>query len=108
MVRDGSGRPGAGGISRGRGDAQMSWGEESEGRSDLFTPEALPDARVMDMESSAVLGVGAVAPREDAQGGASGLVDVEGSSGKSAWKRRLAPRHRDAVHTFFSPAGTND
>lgn len=81
----------------------MIWGEESPGREGEFTSEQLPDARVLDAEATHVLGVGAVAPVVDPTAGGAGLVDVEVSGGASAWKRRLSPRHRGAVRSFFSP-----
>jgi hypothetical protein len=30
---------------------------------------------------------------------------VAGARGEAVWRRRLAPRHRDAVERFFSGAG---
>lgn len=43
-----------------------------------------------------------VAPVEEG----AGLADVEGATGRATWRRRLNPRHRAAVKTFFS--GTTD
>jgi hypothetical protein len=93
--------PGNGGVSRGRADAELTWGEETPGRTDQFEPEQLPDAKVLDPGSTAIVGVGARAPEVEPRAGGSGLVEVQASAGKSAWKRRLAPRHRDAVKGFF-------
>ena len=42
--------PGVGGVNRGRADAELTWGEESEGRVDLFRPQALRPAEHMDDE----------------------------------------------------------
>jgi hypothetical protein len=81
----------------------MLWGDESPGRDGEFTTERLPGARYLDPEQTLVLGVGAVAPAVDPVAGGAGLVDVEASGGASAWKRRLSPRHKGAVKTFFSP-----
>ena len=94
--------PGTGGVSRGRGDAAMIWGEETKGRVDQFEARALPGAERLDLDSAQLLGVSATSPRVDAEGEAAGLADVEASLGKSSWRRRLAPRHREAVREFFS------
>lgn len=103
MATDGS--PGRGGISRGRGDAELTWGEESPGRTDQFEAKALDPAQNLDLEHSALLGVGAGAPNVDPTAESAGDGDVQASAGKSAWRRRLAPHHRQAVKDFFAPAG---
>lgn len=104
-----SGTPSSGGISRGRADAEMVWGQESAGDTERFEAKALPGARFQDAEHSVVVGVGAAEPDVDPSAESAGLSNVDVSSGKSAWKRRLAPHHRDAVKTFFTrdppPAG---
>lgn len=92
-------------MNRGRADAPWFWGEETAGRTDQFQPEALPAAGSMDLERSAVLGVGAVAPPVQASGEAGGLDAVGATTGKAAWQRRLSPSHRAAVSTFFAPRG---
>lgn len=101
--------PSQGAVTRGRADAPMTWGEESPGRSEDFAPEALTPAEYADAERSGLLGlaqgVPEVAPLEEG----AGLVEVEASSGGSAWRRRLAPSHRQAVRNFFqaSPGTQN-
>ena len=93
--------PGKGGVSRGRGDAEMTWGEESPGDTSKFEANTLPDARYADPENSQIVGLGAAAPNVDPQAEAPGAGAIEASSGQSAWRRRLAPHHRDAVRTWF-------
>jgi len=85
----------------------MTWGDETAGRSEDFTPTLLDPARVFDAESTAVLGLGATAPTVDAQGEASGPANAQASTGDGAWRRRLAPHHREAVKQFFSGAKQN-
>ncbi len=80
----------------------MSWGEEAAGRSEDFKAESLDPAKFLDAESTGVLGIGATSPTVNAQGEASGVATVQASSGEGAWKRRLAPHHREAVKQFFS------
>lgn len=79
----------------------MIWGDESQGRSDQFKATLLPKSQVRDPKDSAILGIGAAAPTEDARGEGAGLVDTGASTGKTAWRRRLSPKHRRAVGTFF-------
>lgn len=99
------GQPGSGGVTRGRGDAELTWGEEAQGRSDEFEAKALDPAHSLDAENSALVGVGAGAPTVEPTAEGAGSADVRGSAGKSAWRRRLAPHHRQAVKEFFAPAG---
>ena len=80
----------------------MIWGEETPGGTERFEAKALEPARFLDPGSSAVLGLGAAAPEVAPQAGGAGLVETEASSGKAAWRRRLAPRHRAAVKQYFS------
>jgi len=94
--------PGVGGISRGGGSTGLLWGDESVGDRDRFETKLLPPTQFLDLESSARVGLGADVPEVAPVGEGAGLVDVEGSAGKAAWRRRLSPRHRHAVSTFFS------
>ena len=81
----------------------MIWGDETPGHPDLFEVRPLAGARYRDEERSLLYAVGATAPEENAQEQAAGLVDPGASTGRSAWRRRLAPRHREAVKAFFAP-----
>ena len=80
----------------------MTWGEEFKGRSEDFQAKALDPAKVLDSESTAVLGIGATSPTVDAQRESAGSMSAQASTGDGAWRRRLAPHHRDAVKHFFS------
>ena len=91
-------------MTRGPGPAELVWGEETPGRTELFDAKSLPSARHADPERTAVFSVGATAPTVDAQGEGAGNADVQASTGRSAWRRRLSPSHRHAVRTFFGPA----
>ena len=94
--------PGVGGVTRGRADAEMIWGEESPEARERFAARALPPATALDPERLVLAGVGATAPTERPVGEASSAAPVAPSLGGASWRRRLAPRHRDAVKTFFS------
>jgi len=93
--------PGRGGVSRGRGDAALQFTGETPGRSDAFEAKELAPAEWLDPESTAIVGVGATTPTVEAQGQAGGAVETRASAGQAAWKRRVAPHHRDAVQSFF-------
>lgn len=97
--------PGSGGVSRGRGDAALNFSGETEGRTDQFESKELPEAQVLDPESTAVVSVGLGTPEADANGQSGGNVDAGTSVGRGAWKRRLAPHHREAVQEFFGKPG---
>jgi hypothetical protein len=96
-------RPGQGGVDRGRADAEMIWGAESEDLTDAFQSRTLSSAEYLDAERSGLVGVGAAAPEVAPVEESAGLVEVETSGGSAAWRRRLAPRHRSAVRSFFAP-----
>src|SRR5688572_193143 len=99
------GAPGRGGISRGRGDAELTLGHESPHASGAFEARRLDPARVADAEQMQLLGVGSTTPEALNAGEAAGLQALGPDSGNAAWRRRLAPRHRHAVGTFFGGDG---
>lgn len=79
----------------------MTWGDATLGDTEELEAKSLTPAELLDLESSAILGVGAATPPVEPTAQASGLVEVQASSGKTAWRRRLAPHHRGAVQGFF-------
>jgi hypothetical protein len=93
---------GVGGITRGGSSTGLLWGRESETDASRFETKRLSSAQFLDLQHSAAVGVAADAPEAAPVGEGAGLVDVEGSTGEASWRRRLSPRHRDAVSTFFS------
>ena len=93
--------PGKGGITRGPGEAPLEYSGQTDGTTDPFEAKVLPPAEFLDPESTGLVGVGGTAPTVDPTSGASGLVETRASPGTSAWKRRVAPRHREAVQGFF-------
>lgn len=95
------GSPGKNGVSRGRGDAELNFSDETPGRTDQFEAKQLPDASYLDPQSTAIVGIGGARPEAQPQAEGGGSVETQTSAGKSAWKRRLAPHHREAVQEFF-------
>jgi len=88
-------------VSRGPGEAALSFSGETPGRSDAFEARELPPAEFLDPESSVLLGVGATAPTVDPVGEQAGASAGGASAGRASWKRRIAPHHREAVQGFF-------
>lgn len=94
-------RPGKGGVSRGRGDAELEYTNSSSGSA--FKSEKLPQGSKTSREWT-VVGIGRSAPRDGnvtIEGGDTPQNAGESGSGRAAWQRRLAPSHRDAVKKFF-------
>ena len=104
--RNGDGQPGRGGINRGRGDAAMSWGDESDEQGVKFKETVLPPGFQEDPQEE-VRGVSLAppeaAPAESAPRAASRAI--EAASGRETWDRRLRPRHREVVRKYFDTGG---
>jgi len=100
---EGTGEPGEGGINRGPGEAELTWGEELPDHDAKFKSELLPPGQTPDLDHSELLGERWTDPEADARGEAGGGANVDQSYGDAAWDRELSPRHRDAVGTFFEP-----
>jgi hypothetical protein len=99
---DGDGNPGVGGINRGRGDAPLTWGKESQ-RLDRFKAEPLPPGAARSPDDWAPLievpGTPEDSPVLSTAGAARRYAE---SSGQTAWRRTLAPRHQSAVKKYFA------
>lgn len=97
-------RPGKGGITRGRADAFLGLTNDTQGGTNAFRAERLPKGKAASREWVRI-GTSRSTPetnpvRDTGPGGAA----AEGA-GEASWRRRLAPRHRDAVKRFFTPEG---
>ncbi len=105
-AKDGDGRPGSGGVSRGRGDATLEHTGETEGDTKGLAPQRLPPGAKAPQPSFR-LGVGRGEPTVNpVRDGNTGGAGAEGP-GVATWHRRLAPHVRDVVRGFFrtAPAG---
>jgi hypothetical protein len=101
LSADGDGYAGRGGITRGRGDAELTWGQESAPH-DRFTGQALPPGAARSPDDWAPLVVLPGAPQEAARRSApSAARGYAATSGQTAWRRSLAPRHQAAVKKYF-------
>ena len=98
---DGDGRPGSGGINRGRADAALTWGKESL-PFDRFKAEPLPPGAARSADDWAPVvelpGTPGAAPTASAPAAARQYAAV---AGQGAWRRTLAPRHQSAVKRYF-------
>ncbi len=95
-------KPGRGGINRGRGDAEMTWGDESDEAGTKFKEVALPPGFFDDSETETVgtsLTVPEVDPAATAPRGA--RRSNSSASGSDTWNRPLRPRHRNIVRKYF-------
>ncbi len=93
--------PGAGGITRGRGDAELTWGEESDEQGIKFREVAIPQG-VPDEEGE-LLRTRITKPNADpvAPNGRSAARSVGDTAGGQGWKQPLRPRHREVVKKYF-------
>jgi hypothetical protein len=105
---DGNGDPGTGGLNRGRGDADLTWGKESQGF-DGFKAQSLPPGSYRNPDEWVPFAIMPGAPKTSPElSGASSGVQYAGAA-QSAWRRSLAPRHYSAVKKYFdnSTSGKN-
>jgi hypothetical protein len=98
---DGDGPPGAGGLDRGRGDAALTWGQETQ-RLDKFKSTPLPPGAPRSPDDWAPVVVLPGAPQESAVPSVQSVGRLYAAgAGQSAWRRSLAPRHQSAVKKYF-------
>jgi hypothetical protein len=97
-------RPWNGGITRGRADAELTWGDESL-PFDRFKSVALPPGSVRSPDDWSPVAELPGAPREAPERSFSSTgMQFSGTAGQSAWRRTLAPRHYSAVKRYFENA----
>lgn len=98
--RDGKG--GRGGVTRGRGDAKLTWGDEAEANGAKFKEVILPSG-TPDSPNKEVISQSASAP--DEKPAASAPRSAQRSSGRETgrqtWSQTLRPRHKAAVRSYF-------
>jgi hypothetical protein len=99
---DGDGKPGRGGVNRGRADAELTWGKETS-PFDKFKAAALPPGAARSPEDWAPVATLPGAP-EEAPALSTSAADRQYAAvaGQSAWRRTLAPRHQSAVKNYFA------
>jgi hypothetical protein len=98
-------KAGTGGVARGRADADLTYGDESNDQLAKFKEVVLPPG-TLDRPNDAVPGVTAAAPQVDptAAEPRNAARDAAAATGKTVWNRPLRPRHRDVVQNYFGSA----
>ncbi len=96
-------KPGRGGVSRGRGDAELTWGAESDEQGIRFKETVLPPGFLEDPKDE-VVGVRLTAPKvEPAATAERGPArEIDPATGRETWNRKLRPRHKEVVKEFFN------
>lgn len=98
---DGDGEPGRGGINRGRGDAELTFGKETA-PFDRFKSKPLPPGAARSPDDWAPVVTLPGAPQESAAMSAQAAArEYSAAAGQTAWRRSLAPRHQSAVKKYF-------
>ena len=98
-----SAHPGRGGITRGRGDAPMTWSDSTTEEGAKFKAEALPLSDIASLEDSKMMGVSMAAPSVEKSGlpsKAGGLNGAKAGGGSSV-TQTILPRHKGAVKRYF-------
>lgn len=99
---DGSGKDGKGGVSRGRGDAAMTWTDGSDENNAKFNEKALPPGSVAGLQDSQLVGLSASAPEvQKGNLAAHGALNGSATGGGSAYTQTVLPKHRSAVKKYF-------
>jgi hypothetical protein len=99
---DGDGQPGRGGINRGRGDADLTWGQETK-PFDRFKSKPLPPGAARSPDDWAPVVTLPGAPQESPTASAQAAArEYSAAAGQTAWRRSLAPRHQSAVKKYFA------
>ena len=95
------GHAGKGGRDRGRGDAALFFGEETQEGNEKFKDLALPPAAAGSLDNSELAGLSASAPKTaQPKTSAGGALTIQTGSG-SAYTTIVLPRHRGTVGRFF-------
>jgi hypothetical protein len=98
---DGNGDPGTGGINRGRGDAELTWGKQSQGF-DRFKSQSLPPGAYRSPDDWSPLALLPGAPKASPELSVASSAMQYAGVAQSAWRRSLAPRHYSAVKKYFN------
>jgi hypothetical protein len=105
MGGSGSGEtPGSGGVSRGRGDAALSYTTPSSEQGVTFVDKQLKSAGGVDASGSTLVSIQYAAPEVNRQGagGAAGVLRTTKASGGSASGTTVLPKHKAAVSQYFT------
>lgn len=93
--------PGKGGVSRGRADAELNFGEMAREEGAKFKEKTLPPAAVSELQRSELVGMSSAAPTVQANVTAHGALNQTALGGGSAYTQTILPRHKGAVKRYF-------
>jgi hypothetical protein len=95
-------QPGKGGVSRGRGDAPMTWKDASSEQGAKFKEQVLSPSSLASLKDSELVGQSVSAPTTQKNTAAqSGALAGTRSGGGAAFTQRVLPRHKGAVKRYF-------
>ena len=95
-------QPGKGGVSRGRGDAPMSWSDGTSERGAKFKEQVLSPSALAGLKDAQLVGRSVGAPTVERNGAArTGALAGASSGGGSAFTQGVLPRHKGAVKRYF-------
>ena len=102
MQSPGGEKPGRGGVTRGRADAEMTWGDEAPKMLNKFKEVELPKGTGKDPKDQ-IMGITKSAPTEKAGEVAprGAQRNMDASAGSVTVNHKLSPRHRGVVQRFF-------
>jgi septal ring factor EnvC (AmiA/AmiB activator) len=93
---------GKGGVTRGRADAELNFGEMAREEGAKFKEKTLPPAAVSELQNSQLLGLSAAAPAvQTGAAAAHGALNQTAARGGSAYTQTVLPRHKGAVKRYF-------
>ncbi len=95
--------PGTGGITRGRGDAPLTFKDPSSADGATFTPEMVPPGALASLDDARLKGISMSAPEPSDPDAptAAGALDGARAGGGTARRYPIQPRHRQAVESYF-------
>lgn len=99
-----AGRPGRGGINRGRGDTGMTWSDGTKTDGAKGKPQTLAPAAVAALKKSRLSGVSLGTPGKTGDkttDTGAGALSGAAAGGGSAHTHVILPRHRGAVRRYF-------
>jgi DNA-binding transcriptional MocR family regulator len=94
-------KPGRGGISRGRGDAAMTWTDGTSEKNAKFKERELPPSFAAGLKDSQLVGLSASEPAIQKTLAAHGALIDAAKGGGSAHTATILPRHKGAVKRYF-------
>ena len=92
-----------GGISRGRGDAPITWKDPSSFDGTKMKDQILPMGQMAGLKDAQFVGISRSAPEVtgDKESAGSGALKTAKAGGGSAQMHQVLPRHKGAVKRFF-------